>query len=101
MKITAEGQEIEARSILEETWGPDRRQAIRIVLPAGISKAKQDALRSGNIVIDDGYARYEGYTEPVEHAIVLVRVVDIGAMEAELQRIRAELDALKGVSEHE
>lgn len=101
MKITAAGLEIEARSIVEETYGQDRRPAIRVVLPAGISKAKQDALRSGDIVIDGGYARYQGYTILVEHGMVLVRAVDIGAMEAELQRMRAELDALKGVSEHE
>lgn len=95
MKITAAGLEIEARSIIEETYGQDRRPAIRVVLPAGISRAKQDALRSGDIVIDGGYARYQGYTILVEHAMVLVRPVDVAALEEQLRQAQMQLDALR------
>lgn len=89
MIIKAAGLEIEAKSIIEDTV--DGRQAIRVILPAGISAVKQDALRSGELDIDDGYVRYEGFTQLVEHAVTLARPVDIKALEDELAALKAQL----------
>lgn len=87
--------EIEALSIHEQT-DSNGRETIRVILPGGVSATKQDALRKGNLDIDDGYVVYKGYTELVEHAITLARPqVDVGELEAELKALRAELRTAK------
>lgn len=78
MIIKAGTHEIKADAIMQEkrTVEDEQRDAIRIVLTAGLTDAQLEALKTHTLDIDDGYKTYEGYTHLLEHYLVMTKGAD-------------------------
>lgn len=78
MKVTANGREITVAQISENyvTIGGESRPSLAIAIEGGVTSEDVEALKSGVIIVDEGYKTYKGFVGYIDTEVLLYKPTD-------------------------